>query len=109
VVVDAACSAGRRKRGLTYFLSMLINNAVTVEPLGPAAGLGITDICRAFDVNVSAIIGLSGALRIGIDSAWCLPVASRSGAAWQNRIRAACPSSRRSAWLPAGIRRQRRP
>jgi NAD(P)-dependent dehydrogenase (short-subunit alcohol dehydrogenase family) len=41
---------------------MLINNAATVEPLGPTAGLSVADIRRAFDVNVIAVIALSGAL-----------------------------------------------
>jgi NAD(P)-dependent dehydrogenase (short-subunit alcohol dehydrogenase family) len=43
-------------------VDILVNNAATVEPLGPTAGLGIADIRRAFDVNVIAVIVLSGAL-----------------------------------------------
>jgi NAD(P)-dependent dehydrogenase (short-subunit alcohol dehydrogenase family) len=43
-------------------VDILINNAATVEPLGPTAGLSIADIRRAFDVNVVAGIALAGAL-----------------------------------------------
>jgi NAD(P)-dependent dehydrogenase (short-subunit alcohol dehydrogenase family) len=43
-------------------VDILVNNAASVEPLGPTAGLGIADIRRAFDVNVVAVIALSGAL-----------------------------------------------
>jgi NAD(P)-dependent dehydrogenase (short-subunit alcohol dehydrogenase family) len=43
-------------------VGILINNAATVEPLGPTARLGISDIRRAFDVNVVAAIALDGAL-----------------------------------------------
>lgn len=52
--VTAAQASGR--------VDILINNAATVEPLGPTADLGIADIRRAFGVNVVAVIALSGAL-----------------------------------------------
>jgi NAD(P)-dependent dehydrogenase (short-subunit alcohol dehydrogenase family) len=43
-------------------VDILINNAATVEPLGPTAGLDSADVRRAFEVNVVAVIALSGAL-----------------------------------------------
>jgi len=43
-------------------VDILINNAAIVEPLGPTDRLGAADIRRAFDVNVVAVIALSGAL-----------------------------------------------
>jgi NAD(P)-dependent dehydrogenase (short-subunit alcohol dehydrogenase family) len=43
-------------------VDILINNAATVEPLGPTAGLATADIRRAFGVNVVAVIALGGAL-----------------------------------------------
>jgi len=43
-------------------VDILINNAATVEPLGPTAGLGIADIRAAFEVNTVAVIALSAAL-----------------------------------------------
>jgi short-subunit dehydrogenase len=54
-----AAVAAARARGP---VEILINNAATVEPLGPTAGLGIADIRSAFDVNAVAVIALSAAL-----------------------------------------------
>jgi NAD(P)-dependent dehydrogenase (short-subunit alcohol dehydrogenase family) len=47
-------------------VDILINNAATVEPLGPTTGLGIASIHRAFDVNAVAVIALAAALLPGM-------------------------------------------
>jgi NAD(P)-dependent dehydrogenase (short-subunit alcohol dehydrogenase family) len=47
-------------------VDILINNAATVEPLGPTAELGIADIRRAFDVNAVAVIALGAAVLPGM-------------------------------------------
>ena len=52
-------------------VDILINNAAVVEPLGPTAGLDVTDVRRAFDVNTVAAIALGAALLPGmVSSGW---------------------------------------
>ncbi|HEY1920523.1 MAG TPA: SDR family NAD(P)-dependent oxidoreductase [Streptosporangiaceae bacterium] len=51
-VVAAAYDVGR--------IDILVNNAATVEPLGSTAGLDVTDIRSAFDVNVVAELAGTG-------------------------------------------------
>jgi NAD(P)-dependent dehydrogenase (short-subunit alcohol dehydrogenase family) len=43
-------------------VDILINNAATVEPLGPTIDIEISSLRRAFDVNVVAVIALTASL-----------------------------------------------
>jgi NAD(P)-dependent dehydrogenase (short-subunit alcohol dehydrogenase family) len=56
--LSAAVAAAQAGGGV----DILINNAAVVEPLGPTAGLDRAEVRRAFEVNVVAVIALSGAL-----------------------------------------------
>ncbi len=47
-------------------VDILINNAATVEPLGPTAEIDFASVRRAFDVNVVAVIALTAALVPGM-------------------------------------------
>jgi NAD(P)-dependent dehydrogenase (short-subunit alcohol dehydrogenase family) len=47
-------------------VDILINNAATVEPLGPTTEIGIASIRRAFDVNAVAVIALAAGLLPGM-------------------------------------------
>ena len=47
-------------------VDILVNNAATVEPLGPTTEIGIASIRRAFDVNAVAVIALAAALLPGM-------------------------------------------
>jgi NAD(P)-dependent dehydrogenase (short-subunit alcohol dehydrogenase family) len=55
---DGAVAAARARGPV----DILINNAATVEPLGPTASIGTAEVRHAFDVNVVAVIALGAAL-----------------------------------------------
>jgi NAD(P)-dependent dehydrogenase (short-subunit alcohol dehydrogenase family) len=59
----AALAAGR--------VDILINNAATVEPMGPTAGIPAADLRKAFEVNVVAPAALTAAVLPGmLDTGW---------------------------------------
>ena len=59
----AALAAGR--------VDILVNNAATVEPLGPTAAIPVADLRRAFELNVIAPAALSAAALPGmLDAGW---------------------------------------
>lgn len=61
-------------------VDILINNAATVEPLGPTTELGVEGIRRAFEVNAIAVIALSTALLPGmVEVGWGRVVNVSSG------------------------------
>jgi NAD(P)-dependent dehydrogenase (short-subunit alcohol dehydrogenase family) len=61
--VAAALAAGR--------VDILVNNAATVEPLGPTAGIKAADLRLAFEVNVIAPTALTAAVLPGmLEAGW---------------------------------------
>jgi NAD(P)-dependent dehydrogenase (short-subunit alcohol dehydrogenase family) len=73
-VVAAALAAGR--------VDILVNNAATVEPLGPTAGIKAADLRLAFEVNVVAPAALTAAVLPGmLDAGWGRVVNVSSGIA----------------------------
>ncbi|MGH3219569.1 MAG: SDR family NAD(P)-dependent oxidoreductase [Streptosporangiaceae bacterium] len=59
----AAVAAGR--------VDILVNNAATVEPLGPTAAVPPADLRRAFELNVIAPAGLTAAVLPGmLEAGW---------------------------------------
>lgn len=72
LIVQADVADDRQRRQAVYAaqaygpVDILINNAATVEPLGPTAEIGIADIRRAFDVNAVAVIALGAAVLPGM-------------------------------------------
>ena len=72
--VAAVLAAGR--------VDILINNAATVEPLGPTIGIAATDLRLAFEVNVVAPAALTAAVLPGmLDAGWGRVVNISSGIA----------------------------
>ena len=55
----AAALAGDR-------IDVLVNNAATVEPLGPTAGIEVADLRLAFEVNVVAPVAVTAAVLPGM-------------------------------------------
>ena len=52
-------------------VDILVNNAATVEPLGPTAGIPAEDLRLAFEVNVVAPAALTAAVLPGmLDAGW---------------------------------------
>ncbi|HEY3976213.1 MAG TPA: SDR family oxidoreductase [Streptosporangiaceae bacterium] len=52
-------------------VDILVNNAATVEPLGPTAGIAASDLRLAFEVNVIAPAALTAAVLPGmLDAGW---------------------------------------
>jgi NAD(P)-dependent dehydrogenase (short-subunit alcohol dehydrogenase family) len=52
-------------------VDILVNNAATVEPLGPTAAIPVADLRRAFELNVIAPAALSAAALPGmLDGGW---------------------------------------
>ena len=52
-------------------MDILVNNAATVEPLGPTAAIPVADLRRAFELNVIAPAALSAAALPGmLDAGW---------------------------------------
>jgi len=63
-------------------IDILVNNAATVEPLGPTAGVAAADLRLAFEVNVIAPAALTAALLPGmLDAGWGRVVNISSGVA----------------------------
>jgi NAD(P)-dependent dehydrogenase (short-subunit alcohol dehydrogenase family) len=61
--VAVALAAGR--------VDILVNNAATVEPLGPTAGIKVADLRLAFEVNVIAPAELAAAVLPGmLEAGW---------------------------------------
>ena len=59
----AALAAGR--------VDILVNNAATVEPLGPTAAIPVAELRRAFELNVIAPAALTAAVLPGmLDAGW---------------------------------------
>jgi NAD(P)-dependent dehydrogenase (short-subunit alcohol dehydrogenase family) len=72
--VAAVLAAGR--------VDILVNNAATVEPLGPTIGIAATDLRLAFEVNVVAPAALTAAVLPGmLDAGWGRVVNISSGIA----------------------------
>jgi NAD(P)-dependent dehydrogenase (short-subunit alcohol dehydrogenase family) len=72
--VAAVLAAGR--------IDILVNNAATVEPLGPTIGITATDLRLAFEVNVVAPAALTAAVLPGmLDAGWGRVVNVSSGIA----------------------------
>ena len=52
-------------------VDILVNNAATVEPLGPTAGIAAADLRLAFEINVVAPAALTAAVLPGmLDAGW---------------------------------------
>jgi NAD(P)-dependent dehydrogenase (short-subunit alcohol dehydrogenase family) len=52
-------------------VDILVNNAATVEPLGPTAAIPLSELRRAFELNVVAVTALTAAVLPGmIDAGW---------------------------------------
>jgi NAD(P)-dependent dehydrogenase (short-subunit alcohol dehydrogenase family) len=63
-------------------VDILVNNAATVEPLGPTAGIAASDLRLAFEVNVVAPAALTAAVLPGmLDAGWGRIVNVSSGIA----------------------------
>jgi NAD(P)-dependent dehydrogenase (short-subunit alcohol dehydrogenase family) len=63
-------------------VDILVNNAATVEPLGPTIGIVATDLRLAFEVNVIAPAALTAAVLPGmLDAGWGRVVNISSGIA----------------------------
>ncbi len=63
-------------------VDILVNNAATVEPLGPTAGIKAGDLRLAFEVNVIAPAALTGAVLPGmLEAGWGRVVNVSSGIA----------------------------
>ncbi len=63
-------------------VDILINNAATVEPLGPTATVPVAELRRAFELNAVAPIALTAALLPGmLDAGWGRVVNVSSGIA----------------------------
>ena len=61
-------------------IDILVNNAATVEPLGPTAGIAAEDLRLAFEVNVVAPAALTAAVLPGmLDAGWGRAVNISSG------------------------------
>jgi NAD(P)-dependent dehydrogenase (short-subunit alcohol dehydrogenase family) len=72
--VAAALAAGR--------VDILVNNAATVEPLGPTASIAPADLRLAFELNVVAPVALTAAVLPGmLDAGWGRVVNISSGIA----------------------------
>ena len=72
--VAAVLAAGR--------VDILVNNAATVEPLGPTIGIAAADLRRALEVNLVAPTGLTAAVLPGmVDAGWGRIVNVSSGLA----------------------------
>ena len=70
--VAAVLAAGR--------VDILVNNAATVEPLGPTAGIAASDLRLAFELNVVAPAALTAAVLPGmLDAGWGRVVNLSSG------------------------------
>ena len=70
--VAALLTAGR--------VDLLVNNAATVEPLGPTIGIAAADLRLAFEVNVVAPAALTAAVLPGmVDASWGRVVNVSSG------------------------------
>ncbi len=55
----------------TARVDILVNNAATVEPLGPTAAVSLSEVRRAFEVNVVAVAALTAAVLPGmLDAGW---------------------------------------
>jgi NAD(P)-dependent dehydrogenase (short-subunit alcohol dehydrogenase family) len=73
-LVDAGLAGGR--------IDLLVNNAATVEPLGPSARIAAANLRRAFDLNVIAPAALAAAVIPGMLAAdWGRIVNISSGVA----------------------------
>jgi NAD(P)-dependent dehydrogenase (short-subunit alcohol dehydrogenase family) len=63
-------------------VDILINNAATVEPLGPTAGIAAADLRLAYEINVVAPAALTAAVLPGmLDAGWGRVVNVSSGIA----------------------------
>jgi NAD(P)-dependent dehydrogenase (short-subunit alcohol dehydrogenase family) len=63
-------------------VDILVNNAATVEPLGPTIGIAVTDLRLAFEVNVVAPAALTAAVLPGmLNAGWGRVVNVSSGIA----------------------------
>jgi NAD(P)-dependent dehydrogenase (short-subunit alcohol dehydrogenase family) len=61
-------------------VDILVNNAATVEPLGPTAGIAATDLRLAYEINVVAPAVLTAAVLPGmLDAGWGRVVNVSSG------------------------------
>ena len=70
----AALAAGR--------VDILVNNAATVEPLGPTASIAVAELRLAFELNVVAPVALTSAFLPGmLDAGWGRVVNVSSGIA----------------------------
>jgi NAD(P)-dependent dehydrogenase (short-subunit alcohol dehydrogenase family) len=78
--VTAALAAGR--------VDILINNAATVEPMGPTAGIPAAELRKAFEINVVAPAALTAAVLPGmLEAGWGRIVNISSGvAAYPDRM-----------------------
>ncbi len=55
----------------TARVDILVNNAATVEPLGPTAAVSLSEVRGAFEVNVVAVVALTAAVLPGmLDAGW---------------------------------------
>jgi NAD(P)-dependent dehydrogenase (short-subunit alcohol dehydrogenase family) len=83
---DLADEAQRRHAAAAVLaagrVDILVNNAATVEPLGPTAGIAASDLRLAFEVNVVAPAALTAAVLPGmLDAGWGRIVNVSSGIA----------------------------
>jgi NAD(P)-dependent dehydrogenase (short-subunit alcohol dehydrogenase family) len=80
-------------------VDLLVNNAATVEPLGPTIGIASADVRLAFEINVVAPAALTAAVLPGmLDAAWAASSTSQAGS-----------SPTRPAWSAGTPTPRRRP
>jgi NAD(P)-dependent dehydrogenase (short-subunit alcohol dehydrogenase family) len=61
-------------------VDILVNNAATVEPLGPTAGIAVADLRRAYEINVIVPAALAAAVLPGMrEAGWGRVVNISSG------------------------------
>jgi NAD(P)-dependent dehydrogenase (short-subunit alcohol dehydrogenase family) len=78
----AAAAAAAAAAVGTAHLDILINNAATVEPLGPTAAIPAADLRLAYEINVIAPAALTAAVLPGmLDAGWGRVVNVSSGIA----------------------------
>jgi gluconate 5-dehydrogenase/3-oxoacyl-[acyl-carrier protein] reductase len=95
--VAAALATGR--------VDILVNNAATVEPLGPTAGIKAADLRLAFEVNVVAPAALTAAVLPGmLEAGWGRVVNVSSGIAEHpaGMLRANAYATSKAVVKPAG-------